>query len=153
MPSREELDKIAWNSIHKRPLMVLAADQEGRPLDYQAIEQRLQAGAEFETVWSDFLHAFYDYKQASFFAHPSPPSLSPEMQAVLAGAAEWLSAEFGLPHPCWADNPRYFLDSPWDIGEELGLDMSNFIEERLQRSPEAFRKRNISYESRNLIAL
>jgi hypothetical protein len=64
-----------------------------------------------------------------------------------------LSAEFGLPHPQWTDDARYFLDSPWDIGEERGLDMSQFIEERLRRSPEAFRKRNIAYASRNLIAL
>jgi hypothetical protein len=88
MPTRDELDKITWKSLHGRPLMVLAADREGRPLDYRAIEQRLQAGAEFEDVWSDFLHAFYDYRQASFFAYPSPESLSTERQAVLAGVAE-----------------------------------------------------------------
>jgi hypothetical protein len=37
--------------------------------------------------------------------------------------------------------------------EDLGLDMSPFIEDKLQRAPEAFRKRNIAFLSRNLIAL
>jgi hypothetical protein len=27
-------------------------------------------------------------------------------QAVLAGAAEWLSAEFDLPKPAWVDKPQ-----------------------------------------------
>jgi hypothetical protein len=31
--------------------------------------------------------------------------------------------------------------------------MSDFYEEKLRRSPEAFRKRNLAFESRNLIVL
>lgn len=108
---------------------------------------------DFEHAWSDFLHAFYDFRTASFFEHPSPSSLSPQWQALLAGAAEWLSAEFGLPHPAWTDNPKYFLDAPWDPAEDLGLDVSDFIADTLARSPEAFRKRNIAFLSRNLITL
>jgi hypothetical protein len=76
-----------------------------------------------------------------------------ENQALLAGAADWLSAEFGLPHPAWTDNPRYFLEKTWDPWEDLGLDMSEFYEDRLRRSPEAVRKRNLAFESRNLIVL
>jgi hypothetical protein len=151
--TREQIDAIAWQSIHSRPVRSLADDRGWRPRDYQEIERRIKAGAEFERVWGDFLHAFYDHRDASFFAHPSPPSLSPEWQALLAGAADWLSEEFGLPHPVWTDNPRYFLVTPWDPLEDMGLDMAEFMDDKLQRSPEAFRKRNIAYLSRNLIAL
>jgi hypothetical protein len=120
---------------------------------YEAIDRRLQAGVDFEHVWSDFLQAFYDYKNPSFFAHPSPPSLSVEWQALLAGAAEWLSQEFRLPHPAWTDELPYFLAEPWDPREDLGLDMSEFMAETLAKSPEAFRRRNVAFKARNLIAL
>jgi hypothetical protein len=153
MPTRDEIDAIAWRSIHERPVRNIAEDRGHRALDYAQLEQKLQDGVEFEHAWSDFLHAFYDYKDASFFAYPSPPSLSVEMQAVLAGAAEWLSAEFGLPHPEWTEDPRYFLPEPWHIFEIYGLDMSAHVQEGLARSPEAFRRRNIAFRSRNLIAL
>ena len=55
---------------------------------------------------------------------------------MLAGAAEWLSAEFDLPKPAWVDKPQYFLNSPCPR-EDVGLDMSEFHQERLRRSPEA----------------
>jgi hypothetical protein len=70
--------------------------------------------------------------------YPSPTFLSPQWQALLAGAAEWLSEEFGLPHPAWTDGPKYFLVNPWDPLEDFGLDMSEFIDDKLARSPEAF---------------
>lgn len=151
--NRAQIDKLAWQSIHERPPRPVEGNRGWRALDYQELEQRLQAGIEFEDAWSGFLHAFYAYKQASFFSYPSPASLSVEWQSVLAGAAEWLSQEFGLPHPEWTDDPRYFLVEPWDPMEDLGLDVSAFIEDKLRRSPEAFRKRNIAFLSRNLIAL
>lgn len=122
-------------------------------MDYQEIERRLQDGAEFEAAWSDFLHAFYDHKNVSAFLYPSPPSLSIEWQALLASVAEWLSQEFGLPHPEWTDDPRYFLAEPWDPMMDMGLDVSEFIKDKLRRSPEAFRRRNIAFLSRNLITL
>jgi hypothetical protein len=37
--------------------------------------------------------------------------------------------------------------------EDMGLDMSAFMEDKMRRSPEPFRKRNIAFLSRNLIAL
>lgn len=151
--NRAQIDKLAWQSIHERPPRPVEENLARRPMDYQDLERRLQEGVEFEHIWSDFLHAFYDYKDASFFRYPSPPSLRTEWQALLAGAAEWLSREFGLPHPPWTDDARYFLSEPWDPMEDFGLDMSPFIEEKLRQSPETFRKRNIAFLSRNLIAL
>lgn len=151
--NREQIDKIAWQTIHAAPVRDLSKDKGWRARNYQELEDRLKAGVDFEHAWSDFLHAFYAYKDASFFTYPSPPSLSVEWQAVLAGAAEWLSAEFGLPHPEWTDQPQYFLSEPWDPVQELGIDMSRHVQDRLSRSPEAFRKRNIAFLSRNLITL
>lgn len=150
---REQIDKLAWQSIHQRPPLPLSAGTGWRALDYCALDEKLRAGVDFEHAWSDFLHAFYDFRTPSFFAYPSPSSLSPQWQALLAGAAEWLSAEFGLPRPEWVDDPKYFLDTPWDPAEDLGLDMSEFVADTLARSPEAFRKRNIAFLDRNLISL
>lgn len=71
---------------------------------------------------------------------------------MFAGAAEWLSLEFGLPHPAWTDEPRYFLAEPWSVWEEeFGED--EFIEQHMAESPEAFRKRNVACLSRYLISL
>ena len=64
-----------------------------------------------------------------------------------------MSSEFGLPHPAWVGNPQYFLDEPWHPAEDLGLDMSEYIDDLLARSPEPFRKRNVAFLSRNLISL
>jgi hypothetical protein len=78
--------------------------------------------------------------------------LSPGWQALLAGAAEWLSDKFTLPCPASVDHPRYFLDPPSDpVEEDHGIDMSEFLADKLSSSPEAFRKRNIAFLSRNLI--
>lgn len=151
--NREQIDKIAWQTIHSRPPRPIEKAAGLRAMNYRELNEKLRAGVDFEHAWSDFLHAFYDFKAASFFAYPSPAFLSPQWQALLAGAAEWLSAEFGLPHPAWTDDPKYFLDEPWDPAEDLGLDMSEFITDTLNRSPEAFRKRNIAFLSRNLISL
>ncbi len=79
--------------------------------------------------------------------------LSLGWQVILAGSAEWLSSEFGLPHPTWTDDPRYFLETPWDPMEDYGIDMSPYIQDKLSRSPVAFRKRKVAFLSRNLISL
>jgi hypothetical protein len=112
--NREQIDKMAWQTIHDRPPLPISEDRGWRARDYQELEAKLKAGVDFEHAWSDFLHAFYDYRTSSFIVHPSPASLTVEWQALLAGAAEWLSAEFGLPHPVWTDQPQYFLSEPWD---------------------------------------
>jgi hypothetical protein len=153
MTKRDEMDAIAWKSIRSRAPIPLSKAGSERALDYVSLDKQLRAGVSFTYAWSNFLHAFYAHRTASFFAHPSPSYLSPRYQALLAGAAEFLSAEFELPHPEWVDSPKYFLDMPWDPEEDLGLDMSEFLEDRMARSPEAFRRRNIAFLSRNLITL
>jgi hypothetical protein len=152
MTKRDELDAIAWRTIKSAKVRPYEKCRH-RPNNYAEIGERLRAGGDWELIWGDFLHGFYIYQHASYFEFPPPTNISIQWQAVLAGAAEWLSAEFCLPHPVWADNPRYFLDNPWDPWEDLGLDMSEDYAEKLRRSPEAFRKRNLAFESRNLIVL
>ena len=149
--ANQRLDDIAWKTIHESATIPMP-EYGYRPRNYAELEQRLQSGVDFEDAWSDFRHAFFAHKDASFFSHPSPPSLSIEWQAVLAGAAEWLSAEFGLPHPVWTDECRYFLPEPWDVWEEI-IGTNEFLDEHMAKSPEAFRKRNVAFLSRNLIAL
>jgi hypothetical protein len=146
MNTRE--DQIAWESIHARPKMTPSKSRDNRAEDYRELEEHLKAGVPFEIAWGNFLHAFYDFKDASFFAFPPPTSLSPGWQAILAGAAEWLSQEFGLPKPVWVNDPKYFLPSPWDpwgLCEDFETEMAEL--------EEPFRKRNVLFEARNLIAL
>jgi hypothetical protein len=95
--NRAEIDEIAWKSIFDRPKRQLSEANGKRSLNYSELNDRLKAGVDFEHAWSDFLHAFYDYRDATFFVDPSPASLSPGWQALLAGAAEWLSDKFALP--------------------------------------------------------
>lgn len=151
MMSRAQLDEVAWKAIKSRPPLVKTSSL--RPSNYTEIGARVAAGEDFEYAWSDFLHGFFAYRTADYFAQPSPANLSPEWRALLAGAAEWLSQEFDLPHPAWTDEPQYFLAETWDPREDEGLDMSAFHAEVLADSPEAFRKRNIAFRSRNLITL
>jgi hypothetical protein len=142
------LDQIAWKTIHDRPKMALANAKGFRSLNYQQLGEKLAAGAPFEIVWSDFLHAFFDYKHGSFFAYPPPEILSPGWQAILAGAAEWLCEEFGLAKPDWLGDPRYTLPSPrdpWYLCQNFDAAMAEV--------EEPFRRRNVLFEARDLIAL
>jgi hypothetical protein len=146
------LDKIAWRTIHESPVIPISKASDRRSMNYKQLEEKLQVGVEFEHAWSDLLHAFFAHKKAFFFEYPSPPSLSIEWQAVLAGSAEWLSQEFGLPHPTWTDDAKYFLAKPWHPIQDFG-GYPDDMEGDLAQAPEAFRKRNLAFLSRNLITL
>jgi len=61
--------------------------------------------------------------------------MSPGWQAILAGAAEWLCQEFGLPAPNWLADQRYTLPSPWDLSENPAADLAEV--------EEPFRRRNV----------
>jgi hypothetical protein len=128
MSKRDELDAIAWWTIKSAKVRPYKKCKH-RPNNYAEIGERLRDGGDWELIWGDFLHGFYIYRHASYFEFPPPAELSVKNQALLAGVAEWLSAEFGLPHPVWTDNPRYFLDKTWDPWEDLGLDMSEYYEQ------------------------
>jgi hypothetical protein len=151
--NRDEIDEIAWKSIGERTVQKRLSAPGSRPMTFLDFECGLAKGGDIEHVWGDLPYAFFDYRDASFFEFPSPPSLSVGWQAILAASAEWLSAESGLPKTRWVDDPHYLLSEGWDPMEDLGLDLSDFIAAKLSRSPEAFRRRNIAFLSRNLITL
>ena len=108
---------------------------------------------DFEQAWSEFLHEFFRYRTASFFAEPPPKFLSRGLRAILAGTAEYLSKEFNLPVPAWTEEPEYFLPEIWAPWTDMGLDMKEFEEERKAKSHECFLRRNVIFASRDLITL
>lgn len=92
------------------------------------------------------LHEFYPYKTADFFAVEPPVQFSIERRV-----ADAHSTRFGLPVPEWARKPDYALAKPWDPSSELHPGM--LIEERISYASPAFRKRNVVFKERSLIAL
>jgi hypothetical protein len=152
---RARLDAIAWEVLDNK---VASSDTpaglaaSGRPANYVEFAE-LAARKDYEHAWSEFLHEFFRYKQASFFAVPPPRSLSPQRRALLAGVAEYLSNRYGLPLAGWVNEPEFFLDDLWDPWEDLGEFMEEGRPFRIEHSPEAFLRRNVVYEDRNLITL
>ena len=108
---------------------------------------------DFEFAWSEFLHEFFRYRHASFFAEPPPKDLSPGWRAILAGTAEYLSKEFGLPAPAWTEEPEYFMPHIWDPLGELMVGVEQYEQERRAAAHEVFLRRNVIFEARNLITL
>lgn len=122
IPTRAELDHIAWQTIHtasaignRQPAGYAAT---GRPSNFIELAQ-MMADRDEEMAWSEFLHEFYRFRTPSFFAERPPESLSPQWKALLAGTAEFLSKEFGLPVPEWVNDPQYTLPVQWDRWEDL----------------------------------
>jgi hypothetical protein len=155
MSTRARLDAIAWDVMDKitarsAPPSGLAAS--GRPANYAELAE-LSSRWDHELAWSEFLHEFFRYKQASFFAVPPPRSFSPQRRALLAGVAEYLCTRYSLPIPEWVNAPEFFLHDFWDPWEDLCPDMEEFRQGRIERSPEAFLKRRVVFEARNLITL
>ena len=151
--SRKRLDAIAWKTIHEQgsrdypPPGLTASGRPSNFAEYAELAERWDP----ELAWSEFLHEFYRYKQASFLAVPPPKSLPRNRRALLAGVAEFLSQEFGLPVPTWVNESEYFLDEMWDPWEDICPDMEQTHPGRIERSHPAFLKRNVVYEARNLI--
>lgn len=155
MSSRAELDAIAWDIIDKtagRPTPPPGLAASGRPCNYEGLAE-LSARWDHELAWSEFLHEFFRYKQASFFDVPPPRSVSLQRRALLAGVAEYLCTRYSLPIPEWVNAPEFFLHDFWDLWEDLCPDMEEFSLGRIERSPEAFLKRRVVFEARNLITL
>lgn len=154
MKTRDQIDQIAWDTIHKMASLLNTPSglkASGRPLNYEELAE-LTSRKDFQFAWPEFLHEFFRYKRALFFALPPPDMFRREYRALLVGVAAYLSAEFGLP-AAWVDDPEYTLTEPWDQWEDLCPDMAETREYRAERISQAFRKRNIIYEARNLITL
>jgi hypothetical protein len=154
-PDRDRLDSMAWEVIdktghHSTPPSGLAAS--GRPANYAELAE-LSARWDHELAWSEFLHEFFRYKQATFFAVAPPRSFSPQRRALLAGVGEYPCTRYSLPVPESVHDPQYTLPEPRDLWEDLCPDMEETRQGRIERSPEVLLKRNVVYEARNLITL
>jgi len=153
--SRAQLDQIAWETIKTASVSTASPaglKASGRPRDYAELAE-LTARKDYETAWSEFLHEFFRYRTAEFFIVPPPRSFSPQRRALLAGVAEFLSTEFGLPVPEWVNDREYFLGEMWDPWEDICPDLESLRQVRIDRSHPMFLKRNVVYETRNLITL
>ena len=155
--TREEIDQIAWTTIKTAtvyPGPPYGYAHCGRPANYAELDQMIaDLDGDFEHSWSEFLHEFFRYRTAEFFAEPPPKMLSPAWRVVLAGTAEYLSNEFGLPVPAWTEGREYFLPEIWDPLDDLGLNRTEFEEMRRAQSHESFLRRNVIFKTRNLITL
>lgn len=155
--TRAEIDAIAWKTIKSAALCPGTPSgyaECGRPANYAELGQMIKDwNGDYEHAWSEFLHEFFRYRTASFFAEPPPRMLSPGRRAILAGTAEYLSKEFNIPVPAWTEEPEYFLPEIWDPWTDMGLDMKEFEEERKAKSHECFLRRNVLFASRDLITL
>lgn len=156
-PTRAQLDATAWRTIHqasvvrdRRPSGYAASF---RPANYRELGQKITDTGDFELSWSEFLHEFYRFRTEEFFAERPPEFLSLGWQALLAGTAEFLSQEFGLTAPDWVNDPQYTLPEMWDPWEEIVPDIEQFRDERIAKSHPIFLKRNVVFETRNLIVL
>ena len=72
---------------------------------------------------------------------------------MLAGAAEYLCTDFGLPVPGWVSEPAYTMPELWEPEEWMYPEDPEFRERRRLKAHPVFLKRNVLYDPRNLIAL
>lgn len=145
------LDKIAWTILKEKEPVPLE-DSSVRPRNYKELQALLEQSNDFERAWSEFLHSFFLHQDPSQLVYPSPKSLSPRWQALLAGTAEWLAHEFNLPQPPWVYAPQYFLEEEWDVASDW-IDLSDSLNSRRACTEPEFLKRNIVFDTRNLITL
>lgn len=157
MTTRERLDKIAWHTIHTASVV---RDEEPsgyakskRPANYTEFGQMIKDTGDDDLAFSEFLHEFYRFRTASFFAERPPEFLSPSWRALLAGTAEFLSEEFNLPVPEWVHEPQYTLPEAWDPWADILPDGETFRELSISLAHPTFLKHNVIFESRNLIRL
>jgi len=159
MPTRNELDEIAWRTLDghvpkgRRP----DGPQGGSVKNYRELwEQAQQAG--FEHAWSNFLHGFFAWRDVEAFEVPPPAALGREQCAMLAGAAEYLCHRYGLPTPSWLEELQYFLDGRWQFLPLVDVWVpwpwfKESDESQWENIPEEFRRRGLYFEARNLITL
>jgi hypothetical protein len=72
---------------------------------------------------------------------------------LLAGTAEFLSKEFGLPVPAWVDEPEFLLPDLWELDGWMLPDDPAAIERRKAKAEPCFLRRNVLLERRDLITL
>ncbi|GEM_PF-1429188 len=161
---RSHTDGIAWATIdaHIPPLRP-EGYRSSRPSNYQELWEAVQAyqphpndsdappwmWPAFEHAWSNFLHEFFYWRLADFFAVPPSAELGPERCAMLAGSAEYLCHRYDLDVPEWVADHRFQLPHLQDFYPENPA--TRFA--RCQRAAPEFLSLNLIFEARNLITL
>jgi hypothetical protein len=154
---RAGIDKIAWKVMHDQ--VPVQGDPPGladsrRPSNFQELGDLMQQNDDFELSWSEFLHEFLRYKQVSFFAVPPPKVFSPGMRSMLAGAAEFMCTEFGLPIPEWVNEPEFTMPEPFEpYGWMYTGESEDDHQRRIAKAHPIFLKHNVVFASRNLITV
>ena len=105
----------------------------------------------FEYAWSNFLHEFFLWRLADFFAVPPPEELGLERCVMLAGAAEYLCSRYNLEAPDWIDDSRYVLPALRDYWADVLPVSRDHLFRRCQRAEPEFLKRNLVFEALSLI--
>jgi hypothetical protein len=152
--TRDQIDQQCWSILAARtpfPGKPQGFERSGRPANFHELALAVEAYEDFDHAWSEFLHEFYRYKTTDFFAVEPPVQFPPGRRALLAAVAEALSIRFDLPVPEWTQKPEYTLAEPWDPNAEFYPGMS--IEERMSYASPVFRKHNVVFKERSLIAL
>jgi len=142
-----DFDRIAWKPIHDRLKMVLAKAKGFRSLNYQQLSEKLAAGVELELCGPT------SCTRSTF------TSMGPSLLPATGVAKPWLAGDSGrcggaiergvpLSKPAWVDEPRFTLTSPWNRWK-----LTEDFDAALAEVEESFRKRNVLFEARDLIAL
>jgi hypothetical protein len=163
--TRAEIDELCWKILEDKiphpgpPPGYPASPRPSNFVELAAMIGNHESFEHFEHCWGSFLHNFFNFKSASFFALPPPATFKPEHRAWLAGCSEYLSRRFNLPVPAWTNDPEFFLSEEWDFASETFLfalmliDMKPYRDERRAISHDAFLRRNVIFEPRALITL
>jgi hypothetical protein len=155
MTKRQERERAAWDAIHNRPYLLgspagFAVNR--RPANFQELANAQNSGVDWEIAWNEFFREFFRYRSPAFFQVEPPGTFSPGNRALLAGVAEFLCEEFGLPVPVWVHYPVYTLPKLWDPASDYVSDAHLHQEERAARSHPTFLKHNVIFESRWLLS-
>ena len=165
---RAAIDGIAWATIDSSPPARFSArSRTRRPTNYGEMWRTVEVYVPhpnegpslpgtwpaFEHAFSEFLHGFYHFKSAAFFALPPPSGFGTELSALLAGVAEYLCRRYDLDLPDWIYDPQFRLPALWDPVEDIFPDSRGTRYRRCQRSEPEFLSRNVVFEARNLITL
>lgn len=125
--NREEMDAIAWRIMHEQAAFEgepAGLERSHRPCNYAELGELTERRRHkddfcFEHAWSEFLHEFCRYRSATFFSNEPPVNMSPGRRAWLAGVAEYLCLDFGLPVPAWTSKSEYYLADEYEPSSEL----------------------------------
>jgi len=147
MDRMTKFDLMAWQIIKNHPPMrpsIPGIHHNGRPKNFAEIAEATTNTFPFEMAFNSFLDEFYRHRTADFFTQEPGTEFPRPIRALLAATAEFLSLEFGLPHPEWTSKPDFTLPVLYDP-YDFGLDE--------QSSNPIFTKHGVLFQTKSLIRL